>query len=259
MNQKEYLFLCLNSNNIEDKSSILNICQEFKQIHIYSPDSSKYEMIISLLQLKDKKFYLYCFTEKDYLFALKNNITPHICWLNENFNHKSWIDDIVLNYKNRIFNYEFFWMLGEKFANHLNNEEILKISNKLNFYNIPLCFNISNFFNNNYDFIKLHEFIKKVHINFNNPLYAKEFNNINSNEGNYFLNSDLTVEKILMGFFGDIPNKANIELINIKNMNKNKECLNCELYENCTINKTGYFMNHYSLIRCFGPKLMSLY
>ena len=256
MNEKEYLFLSLNSNNIED-NIVLDICQEFQQIHIYSSDNSNYAKIVSLLHLKDKNFYLYCFNEKDYFFALEHNITPHICWLNGNITQQSWIDELVLNCRKEILNYEFFWMISESFVDNISAEEILKINTKLELYRIPVCFNMSNIFNQNDNFIKLQAFIKNIHLNFNNPLYVKEFNSIHSVEGNYYLNSDFNLQKILMGFYGDIINESDIELINIKNMNKCKECLNCELYENCTINKIGYFMHQYNTVKCFGPKLMS--
>ena len=255
MNEKEYLFLSLDSNNLK-VAEIFSICQDFTQIHIHSQNLLEKLPFLSPLKDMGKELYLYCFTQEDYSCALENNIVPHICWLNEDIKKDSWIDHLILNHKEDILKYEFFWMIGEEFVSTISGEDTLKISQKLQSYSIPLCFNFSKVFNQNNSFIKINAFIKEIHKVFNNPLYKKEFNNLYSNEGNYFLNNNLQLEKILMGFYGDIINAMPNELINIKNMNKSKECLNCELHENCTHNKMGYFMHYYDLIKCCGPKLM---
>ena len=257
---KNYLFLELDSSEC-NLQGLLNECAQFRQIHFYLHDFEINKKILDILipQL-NKELFLYCFSENEYLYALRNNIVPHLCWSNESIQVNSWIDRLLASQKNKIINNEFFWMIEESFIHKLSDYEIFNISQKLQFYNIPVCFNISQFFNRkNTNFIDIQRFIQKIHFNFKNPLYLKEYNNIYYTQGNYCLNNNLELKPILMGFFGDVINtESKVDLINLKNMNKNKECINCELYENCTTNKIGYFMDNYNTIKCWGPKLMSV-
>jgi hypothetical protein len=258
MNDKEYLFLELDEGNCNVQELLVQ-CAQFKQIHIYLHNFEINKTTLDALVQLDAKLFLYCFNEQEYLYAVEHEVVPHLCWLNENIQGLSWIDELIKNHKNEVLHHEFFWMIKNDFINQLKDSEINDIVKKLQEYNIPICLNVSEFFNkSNTEFINLQSFIKKFHERFYNPLYLKEVNNINYAQGNYFLNNSLELKELLMGFFGDIIiTDSKTDLLNIKNMNKSKDCLNCELQENCTTNKIGYFMSKYNTIKCWGPKLMS--
>lgn len=287
---KEYLFLDWKPSQKESSyiKNLATYCQEFKQIHIHCYPFAKNEINSWLCELRKSsnhhEIYMYCFTKEQYSYCLEQGLMAHICWYNGQLEEQTWVDEVIQNKKKQgvltkwVNEHEFFWMLGQKYVTHLfkrdfhanlenstqNQSPIFDIVEKLKAYNIPLCLNASRIFNeNNENFTQIHDLIKNIHQYFKNPLYLKEKDNVALAQGNYYLKfngESLNFKTMLMGFYGDIiiDEKDAINKINLQQIHKSKDCMNCSVFENCNENHIGVFMNNYGLNRCWGPKLMMI-
>lgn len=247
-----------------DISDYQNLFSNYSDIHFINKKMNLNENYLkSLINYKNnlnQNISIYCFNKNEWEMAELKNWNVHFS-IDENNLFEDWIP-----FENHMyFKNEFFLFLSEKMVDNYNNNENLffgfmeKINQMIKY--VPLAFYISNIILNNINYIKINEFIKKInnHLNIKNKSYEIEKKLKYGFEDNSFLlisenNIENKIKPILLNHFGDIILTKEL-FDNNKNILKNKECLNCDLYENCLENHISKVMNYYGK-KCWGPNLL---
>lgn len=244
---KKYPYLIYTTNDSFISDEILPILSDVEQLHILCPN------IVNYSSIEHENTFVYTFNEIQFNSATKKNWNTHISLCgNELFNPTliNLFDDSM----------ELFWFPSlEQIASDIQVyiDYLIKL-------NLPICISFNPILQNNIDPESFRLFVKKIHIQFKNPLYLKEQELLEEelfNQNNVILkqeNNLISLQPIVLGLYGDysIENLDNFNKINTKSILKTKECSSCDYSTYCINRGLGYIISSLDYKGCIGIRLM---
>lgn len=200
--------------------------------------------------IKSKIFYIYCKNENEINEVIKASKIPHIIIKSS--------EDIEWSFKyTQEFHYEYFLYIDSNDKARLKN-----IVNKIEEKKLPVCFSIGDtLYKSKVNYTEQLGLLKYICKIYNNPLYEKEINLHTSlkdnNEMIKIRGQHISIEKIVLGYFGDeIIYGLTLEE-SLKKILRSKDCKGCEHSEECISRGIGLIMIKHNINECIGLKLMT--